>query len=620
MNPKVDPAGSISNRRGSAVSHRSEDAISISSANNKVTYSPKSIVKKQEERKRKAAESLERKPAAVPNGLAQKEDEDPDYDDVIYPTSSKSPGPATASSVMHSTPVHPQSTEEQGRVAIARSPAGNAEADPDAVESRPSTASSDFGTPSPTFPGEAAASLIRKTPAIGGAPLALSFDTDKSFSFKSAFESISPANGYTDREVETSSKQSTLKSEEKTESAAREPVSATSAPVTSVVTAQRIGRNPQPSGGWKFGKRSIYDSDESDDDFVDSSVLDMMLLQSKREKAVTQVEVETKRKELDELIKAEGSGDTHVVGVGDGTKVEGQRSDELCTGGSSPLSNGDALDGYQDALTEQPIGDSPTRTDDVIPPRDPPPLSPNSNLTSASQSGEGEVRTEVTADSTSPGAVSEADVEVSVNGGVPSVEKRANGSRFGEERYEGEEEGEEGEGEEGEGEVEKESEEEGVQISLTSLNDSIVSDGRFSRFDVSQSLLEGTFTPVEQTLTDSAVNRLRGAQPFLGLKLREKLGRGNGGEGGGNESDEYSSLPDEDEEGEEGWTIIGDGSTGSGGRAMRLTLPGKTTAWFSRSLDTNAEVRVTHVDLQKGGGYPTRTPFTTITKLQILTC
>lgn len=572
VSPPVNPAVSVGSstnaplvRNGSAKSERSEDAISISSATDKVTYHPQ-----------KAAKTADSKPAVS----EQKKEEENIYDDILSPpVKPVSPVCPTGSPRAHSTPTQPAEDRDVGTVEIPSLPAPptktNAEAEPD---SRPSTASSDsFATPSPTFPGDTAASLMLKKPSVvGGAPLALSFDSIRLDSSKAPTDPSPPTNGHT-MELETSSKQSTLKHEEKSEATVRESTAIASISVASGIAAQGLRQSPDKISGWTFKKGFIYDSEDSDDDFVESSVLEQMIEATRRARAESRAAAEKKRMELEE--EAQRQSSSLVVPEVHDQKVEDRTSEEASLGGSSHLSNGDAADRYEDALMEQPVGDfpsrtddviqpmgdSPSRTDDVIPPASVACAPAGAQQTTASQNG-GELMDE------DGGKVTEGESQPTdvllMNGDLSMIEEEVDDSHHRDEAEEGL----------------VEEEREGLsEYSL--VDDSLVGNDRFSQLDVSQSLLDGLLTPVELTLTESAV---RGAQALIGsrqARLREN-------EGGENESDEYSSLPEEEDE-EGSWVKTGANSPTSMGSEERLprglTLK-RNNSWMSRTLDRSAQV------------------------------
>ncbi len=603
-------AGSINaatQREGSTKSRRSEDAISISPTGNRVKYSPQVTPKLHEERAEEGTGAASEAEVSGGRGKGEEEEEageekeegsgdegeeeeDPVYDDILSPSSkTTAPDHMTTSSRLSSTPrpapIRSETAEDRDEAKMMSTPP--TKADPDLAGSRPSTASSEgFATPSPTLPTEAISALMLATPpTVGGAPLSLSSDGKQS---QDATDYAFSANGPAD-ELEPGSKQSTLKSEENGELS---PTAVTIAPGRVDGSAQSVGQGVQLAGGWRFQKRSIYDSDDSDEDFIDSSVLDQILEESRKQRAESLDIARGNRLDVGEQTRPnEGTCDSQVGSEVDGLKVEVQRLEDTSAGGSSPLSNG-TTDGYQDALMEQPEGTPPSRTDDVIQPAtvDTPPPAADKDA-SISENGEGKAKVEV--EISESGEADGITEEIAANDELSTTDEHLNDSPC-----EGEKEGE-GEGER-EGEVEMEGERVGVGVgeennlkedshtSLVSVEVLMTDNSQFSRFDVSQSLVDGTFTPVEQTLTDSAV---RDAQALLGgLDLRERLA---GVEG--EESDEYSSLP-EDEDGESSWANISistPGSTASGDRrSSGAALKGRTSTWLVRTLERDAQVGV----------------------------
>ena len=187
---------------------RSEDAIMISPNLGIVTYSPKS--------KREETQPTRRSPDSEPcNDLA----------DCVHPNSSPpdSPQPIVQSISEEGVQVQPESNV-LGRIL---------ESDGDTLESRPSTCSSDdFATPSHTPPPPKEDSAIMKShlkALVSDSTVSLgpNSNVERSGSFRTAYElSLSPMEDSGGaKQLETSSKQSTLKEEDTTVSRGGDSVS-----------------------------------------------------------------------------------------------------------------------------------------------------------------------------------------------------------------------------------------------------------------------------------------------------------------------------------------------------------------------------------------------------------
>ena len=521
-----------------------------------------------------------------------------------------------------------ESQAERGGIAIALSNPSigrNLGSEPDSLESR---SSDSFATPSPTFPSD-----ITTTPG-GTIALGLSNDTDKSSLFQSAVEfSQTPmkrevVNG----ELETSSKRSTLTPDEDL-SLSHE----TKNGLALKLASRKTDALPSTARNWRF-KDSVSDS-EDDSDFVESTELERMVLQTKLEK----------------VAKGRAAADKSVTGAGKEEDGEGHREKKAAnhkeSGSLETKTETDdkTKEGTPTVVTEMvlPNGDVVKERSEGESPDDVTPTESKSNgvlsgATHLLQNGtvqqEDSVSTnsevhpdpdsaigqnsEIHADSDSAigqnGEVhADPDSAIGQNGEVHADPDSAIGQN-GEVHPDPDSAiGQNGEvhadskiGQNVNGNSTSTSERQEAQTSSSSMTtdtkvtvtdeyagedseppqDKLNSPGgidippRSLYLNVEDSLLDGMMTPVEMTLNQSTLSALR----LTGITLPEALKD--------NDSDEYSSLPEEEEE-EEGRERSSDdrrssvGTTTSGGGAStNSTLRTRAGSWISHTLERCPQV------------------------------